>query len=498
MMMNKRIGIFVLVFGVSVASAKAAYRVEATITGAEKTKVYLARYSGANLVNVDSSTFNEKGAVVFADSKATLSGGLYMLRFAIGEEGDDRQQQIEFLVSGKRTFKLKIAANTLNIEKSLQFSLSDENEGFKTFIDGQRRMGRKIQELQDRYQNFQNEQDSIRSIQEQYMALINAERKKMEVLVAKHEGSLMATLIRCTQEPEMPETPIPEDATNADSIRRSQFLEFAKVHFFDNFNLADERIVNAPMLENRMMMFFQQIMRHEPIEDINGCINRLLSKAEQNKTVYRFVLTWLYDRYTDSPIEGHSEIGFYLCNILSDSTKVDWLTDKDKKTLRQNIKKYTLNPIGSVATDLTLQTAEGEFRSLLAIKAHITILYFFNPGCGSCRMTTPVLHKLYNDYKDQGLEVFAVYPDKDTAAWKKYVEESGYTDWVNVWDAEGTADIYEKYSLHVIPQIYVLDEEKKVRYKDVYVDDLDNILYVAFKQISGTTQDEHDEHIHNH
>jgi thiol-disulfide isomerase/thioredoxin len=276
-------------------------------------------------------------------------------------------------------------------------------------------------------------------------------------------------------------------------------LEFAKVHFFDNFNLADERIINAPMLENRMVVFFQQMMLREPVEDINACIDRLLDKATQNKTVYRYVLTWLYDRYTDSPIEGHHVVGMHLCSIMSDSTKIDWLTDKEQAKLKQNIKRYTLNPIGAVATDLMLQTADGEHRSLHALKAPVTLLYFFNPGCGTCRMTTPVLHELYSKYREQGLEVFAVFPDKDTVAWKKYVEENGYTDWINVWDAEGTAGIYEKYSLHAIPQLYVLDEDKKVRYKDIYMNELEGILYVIFSQMQGTTQqDEHIIHNHNH
>jgi thiol-disulfide isomerase/thioredoxin len=497
--MTKRIGFFVLVFGAcAAASAKAGYRIKATVEGAEKAKVYVARYSGMAMINIDSSTFNGKGVATFANAKATLPGGVYMLRFTVDDDEGQRPQQVEFIVSGNGEFKLGISANTLNIEKSLKYSQSEENEGFKKYVDGQRRVGRKVQELQNRYRSFQNEPDSIASIQEQYAALMSAQKEQQEALEAAYKGTLLSTLIRCAQEPEMPETPLPNDATNADSIRQRQFLEFAKLHFFDNFNLADERIINAPMLESRMVVFFQQMMLREPVADINGSIDRLLGKAQQSKAVYRYVLTWLYDRYTDSPIEGHQAAGLHLCSLMSDSAKVTWLTDKEKAKLKQNIKKYTLNPIGSVATDLTLQTAEGEYRSLHALKAPITILYFFNPGCGTCRMTTPVLHSVYEKYRENGLEVFAVFPDKDTAAWKKYVEENGYTDWINVWDAEGTADIYEKYSLHAIPQIYVLDEEKKVRYKDVYMDDLDRILHVAFGQTPPATRHDDDEHTHNH
>jgi hypothetical protein len=45
-----------------------------------------------------------------------------------------------------------------------------------------------------------------------------------------------------------------------------------------------------------------------------------------------------------------------------------------------------------------------------------------------------------------------------------------------VWDAENTANIYELYSLHAIPQIYVLDKDKKIRYKDIDARELGGIL----------------------
>jgi thiol-disulfide isomerase/thioredoxin len=480
--MKKKISLFcALSIMVSVA-ATAAYRIEVTVAGAENVKVYLARYEGVNVVNVDSAKFSAAGKVTFANQKAVLPGGLYLLRF----KPEDTQQQVEFLVSGDSKFDLSITANTLNIEKSLKYAGSAENIGFKAFIDSQQRLGRASQDLQQRFQKFQNSQDSVVAIQQRYMRLMENQKKELAAALVKYKGTLLATLMQSMQEPEMPQLNVPEGAENPDSLRQLQFVAFAKEHFFDNFNLADARIIYAPMYENRLMAFFQQIMLREPVEDINAGIDLLLKKAEAGKPVYKYTLTWLYDRYTDSPIEGHHVVGMHLCRLMSDSTRVDWLTDRDKTKLKQNIKRYTLNPVGSIATDLTLETIDGEIKSLHKINGPYAVLYFFNPGCGSCRMATPVLHEIYDRFKDRGLQVFAVYPDKDTVAWKKYVEENGYTDWVNVWDAEGTAGIYEKYSLHAIPQIYVLDENKRIMNKDVYMNDLEGILYVAFLNVKGS------------
>ena len=477
----KRTILFLTALAGAAAAAQAAYRIEAAVAGAENVAVYLARYEGMRPVDIDSAKFNDKGVVVFAAPKATLPGGLYMLRFT----ADENPQQLELVVSGEPKFEVSIAANMLNIEKSLKYSKSAENEGFKKFLDGNQRIGRKVQQLQQRYQQHQDNPDSIRSIQEQYAALMREQKAHSEAIVAEYRGTFLATLVRAVMEPDMPQFDVPENAANPDSIRQRQMLAFAQKHFFDNFDLADARIVNAPMLDNRMIIFFQQIMRQEPADTINAAIDALLARAQKAQPVYRFMLTWLYDRYTESPIEGHYAVGLHLCGILSDSTTATWLTDREKTKLKQNIRKFRLNPVGAAATDLTLQTAEGEFKSLHSISAPITLLYFFNPGCGSCLATTPVLHEIYEKYREQGVEVFAVYPDKDSAAWVKYVNEKGYTDWVNVWDGEGTAGIYEKYSMHAIPQVYVLDERKVVRYKDIYVNDLEEILQVELKRLNN-------------
>ncbi len=476
--MRKTVLILAVLMGLFATPLCAAYRIEATVVGAERVMAYLARYEGVTPVNIDSARFNEKGVVVLVNAKMILPGGLYLLQFNAGS-----QPYIEFLVSGDAKFDLNIFANTLNIEKTLKYSKSDENEGSRKYIEGQQRISRKMQILQQRFQQLQNNPDSVSSIQKQYIDLMQEQKSQSEAIIAEYKGSFLATLVRAAMEPEVSQFDVPEGSSNPDSIRQCMFMAYAEKHFFDNFDLADPRIINAPILDNRLMVFFQQVMLRESADNIDAAIDELLARAEKTEPVYRYILTWLYERYTDSPIEGHHVVGMHLCELMSDSTKVTWLTDRDKTRLKQNIRKYKLNPIGSVATDLTLQTIDGEFKTLHKVNAPVTVLYFFNPGCGNCRTTTPVLHKVYEKYKDQGVEVFAVYPDKDVAAWRKYVEESGYTDWTNVWDAEGTSDIYEKYSLHAIPQIYVLDENKVVKYKDVYVDDLERVIAVVFSQL---------------
>lgn len=476
--MRKNIFLSLILCVLGAYSAFATYKIEATIVGAEDSMVYLTRYDGVKRVDVDSARFNKKGLATFS-GKDILPGGLYLIRAVTPD-----MPEVEFMVSGEDKFSIDIYANTLNIEKSLKYSKSDENNEFKKYIDFQQNLNRTAAAIQQQYAPFQNDPDSVWSLQLKYEDLRKQQNDFADAIIAKNKGKLVSSLIKAAKEPE-PVYNIPQNSTNPDSVRWFQFLAFAKEHYFDNIDFSDVRLLNTPMYENRLGMFFQQVMIYEPASEIIKSVDLVLNKASVNKDMYKYTLTWLYDRYTDSPIEGHYAVGEYLTEIMSDEKKVDWLTDNDKVKLDRNVKKYSLNPIGSVAADLMLQTPDGEHVSLHKIKAPYTVLYFFNPGCGTCLMTTPVLHEMYEMYKDQGLQVVAIFPDKDKDAWLKYIEENGYTDWVNVWDPEGNANIYEKYSLHAIPQVYVLDADKKVMNKDVHMQDLQGILYVAFSNLNN-------------
>jgi thiol-disulfide isomerase/thioredoxin len=469
----KKILSLICCFTFAVTFAMAQYSVEVVITGAEDSLIYLSRYMGKEKSVVDSLRANKKGKVVFKSKNTTLEGGIYTIS-AGGEN-------IEFLASGAKDFKIGISANTLNVGRSLKFINSKENDEFLKYIVQQNNFARQAQAIEQYYTQFQENQDSMLVMQRIFMVLQAEQSQFAESILKNNPGTLLASLILASKEPPFPAVDsLVGASSNPDSLYQTIVVAFAKKHFFDNINLNDERLIYSPLLDERLSLLFQQLLIYETPEEIIGVVDTLLFRAKPNKKVYRYLLTWLYDRYTESPVEGHHAVGKTLTDYMGDTTAVDWLSNYEKRVLRKNVKRYNLNPVGSIASDLMLQTPEGEPKSLHGVKAPYSILYFFNPGCGTCRMVTPVLNEIFQLFKDQGLQVFAVYPDRDSTEWTNYIEDKKLYDFINVWDPDQSANIYEKYSLHAIPQIYVLDENKKVMSKDIRVDDLHGILRVAF------------------
>ncbi|GHT68010.1 hypothetical protein FACS189452_06840 [Bacteroidia bacterium] len=448
----------------------AQYRINLKIDGAGDSTVYLMRYVERGIEVSDSVRANSKGVAVFTNKTQLLTSGMYIVKAG--------KLEFPFLVSDPTKFELSVNGNMVD-PATLRYSKSKENETFLNYLNLQITYDRKLQEIQQRGQ--EDEENEAIEVQKNkdIDSLLNEQERFVKTTVANNAGTLLASLITASQEPELPEFDAP-DSPNPDSARWRNIVNFAKKHFFDNINFNDNRLINTPVLTTRLAIFFQQILLRESASDIVKSADELLERVKNNKTMYRYVLTWLYTRYNSSPIEGHFAVGKAMTAYMADTTKADWLTPKDKQELEKNIKRYSLNPVGYIASDLLLQTPVGAHKSLHTIEAPYTLLYFFNPGCHSCQETTPQLYSLFQRYKDKGLQVFAVYPDREKEEWVKYINENKYYDFINVWDADETAKIYDKYSLHVIPQIYVLDADKKILYKDVSIEDLQNILFVAF------------------
>jgi len=143
--------------------------------------------------------------------------------------------------------------------------------------------------------------------------------------------------------------------------------------------------------------------------------------------------------------------------------------------VRDRTRKARLNQVGNKAADLNLLNINGEKIRLSELKASLTILYFFNPDCESCLPVTEKLYPIYLKYKNRGIQVYAVYLDRNEETWKKYIAAKGL-DWLNVYDRDGSEQIESKYDIYAIPMIYLLNRDKKVIAKDIPVEKLEKLL----------------------
>jgi peroxiredoxin len=155
-----------------------------------------------------------------------------------------------------------------------------------------------------------------------------------------------------------------------------------------------------------------------------------------------------------------------------------WADQETIKKIRENLYFMENNLLGMTAPELKLESIDSlQSFSLHQVKAKITILLIYEPGCSHCQEYVPALHKeVYEPYKNKGLAVYAVYSMSNWGEWDKFVNEHGLSDWINVWDPTHQSGFKVIYDARKTPAVYVLDKDKKIIAKKVSVEQLKQIM----------------------
>lgn len=146
--------------------------------------------------------------------------------------------------------------------------------------------------------------------------------------------------------------------------------------------------------------------------------------------------------------------------------------DVHKSKYKAHLETAMMNRKGTIATDFAYVTAGGEPGRLHDVLTDYTLLYFFNPGCHDCERVSGIISTSpkINTLIVQGrLTVLALYPDEDMTAWNEHQGENDES-WITARYA--AASERDKYDLPAIPNLYLLDRDKRVLLKDAMVEEV--------------------------
>ena len=106
--------------------------------------------------------------------------------------------------------------------------------------------------------------------------------------------------------------------------------------------------------------------------------------------------------------------------------------------------------------NFVLANLRGDDIQLFEQSGKVVFLNFWATWCGPCREEMPSMQALYDELKDEGLEIIAVnvLEDHDTAS--GFVEEHGFTYPV-VLDRDGKVML--RYGIRAYPTTYIVDRD---------------------------------------
>jgi thiol-disulfide isomerase/thioredoxin len=177
--------------------------------------------------------------------------------------------------------------------------------------------------------------------------------------------------------------------------------------------------------------------------------------------------------------------------------KVKWLDDKQLAKIVDRAKALKYSVCGNIAHNITLPGIDGTtWKSLHDIEAKYTVMVIWESSCGHCKKEMPVLQRIYEEWHDKGLEIYAIGNDFEPEPWLEYLKTTNYTDWIHVSDNplinaqdSAAALIYSRitdleslnfrttFDVFSTPKLFLLDENKKILAKQIGALQLAEMLY---------------------
>ncbi len=432
---------------------------------AEQGKVNLAHYFGNNqYIKVDSAEVQD-GEITFSGEEP-LRGGMYLIVFS-------QEKFFDFIVTGKPNDQfMSITADTADYVGTVKFANSLENDilfNYRRFLKNKSDEARILQAEA----SVRNDAISKQVMQQKMQGLQKQVNEYMASTVEDNKGTFAAKVINANFEPELPtEADIPLLPSGK---KDSTFIfRYYKAHFFDNIDFSDERILRTPFLQTRLDKYFKDLVYQVADSVINDC-DRVLTLSKQNNDVYRYVLWFTTNKYETTEIVGLDAVFIHLAEnfYLKDA---DWLDSTQLAKFRERVGILKPLQTGKVFPDLTVYDLDGKERKVANSNGDYTVVIFYSPDCGHCKDSAPKLVKFYEEYKNQGVQIFNISTDYEPEKIKKFVSEYKTGDLINAWDAKGSYYFRNAFDVYSTPTTYVLDAQKRIVGKRIPVEELGRFL----------------------
>ena len=304
-------------------------------------------------------------------------------------------------------------------------------------------------------------------------------RNYIDNLHKEHQGTFTSNFIYALEYPQVPEAPKNEDG----SIDSTFAFKYFKQHFFDHLDFTDERLLRSNTYHEKVFYYMDKLTLQDP-DSIIKAADYVLALAAQDPELFKYTLSNFTSKYERSEQMGMDAVFVHLAkNYFMKGKADDWFDEKQMAKLSERANALDPLLIGKKAPNIVVKdTAQEKFLELYKVKAKYTIVYIWSPECGHCKIATPKLKKLYEKYKDQGVEVFAVGNEFENEEWIEFIRKHDL-NWINGSDGgDFRSNFRTLYDVYSTPQTYLLDENKKILSKKMSVDSLENILKYYIKR----------------
>ncbi|MBP5319254.1 MAG: redoxin domain-containing protein [Paludibacteraceae bacterium] len=452
-------------------AAKPGLQLQVNVPDLGGDKAYLGHYYMGKLYQKDSIQLDSKGKGAFT-SPENLPEGLYVVYFS-------GSKYFDVLLSEDQHISVQV--DTANMSDGLKFSGAEQTVAFYEYSQFLRQMQKESSALSERLKATEDEKEK-EALTAESKRLNERVQARQNELRTRYEGKMMAVFLNGLLHPDLPEFEIPEGVSNPDSLKTALRYGFFRDHYFDYVDFADERVYRTPYIRSSLDFYVNKVLVQQHDSIAKPAI-RLIERSKADEHCFQNMANYFLDFSVKSHIMGMDNLLVELGYRYYLNGQATWADSTLVSNISKEIRKIEHSLVGMQAPNISLCDTLGRYHPIYDLAGEqITILFFFEPTCGHCKKTTPLVREFYEEYKnDPRLNVIAVYMLDDEKEWRDFIKEYQTESFINVWDPERSSYYWSYYDTSTTPMIYVFDANHKIFAKKVDVEGLKMIAKYELK-----------------
>ncbi|MFN8285373.1 MAG: thioredoxin-like domain-containing protein [Chitinophagales bacterium] len=429
-------------------------------------QLQLLQFYGEEFTAIDSVVIRNDTTILFTVNN--FKEGLYALKFK-----SEKQNQAELILTATDV-KLRVSAayhDIMNGECAIENSR--ENEAYVQLM-------KVIQQYEPLFTEQAAKLERVSFFQPDYKRQMKVIEDNTEYLHQSYDAQLIeverAYPNTFTAEVLVPLNKLP--FRNQSAIWPLQYDGYRALlhdHYFDSVNTNDERLLRHYAYIDKIHVYLSTYT-DKTSDGSRAGIDVVMNSLKENEDVNSFVYTSLLKVFLK-----------YKSEVL-----VNYITEKHPNGCALNLSMEDLSRlsnmqnsmVGSKGRDILLYDVNGKAQSLYeqCKKNKVTLLVYWISWCSRCKKETPELERLYEQYKKQGLGLFAVSVDEKKEEWEKALVVNKLSG-INVSELVPLKEskVLPLYNVTTTPAIFLLDKDGKIMAKNIYGAQLDAEIRKALK-----------------
>ncbi len=446
--------------------AKDGHKIEIKIKDYDAEYCFLTGYYGNKKYIIKDTLFRTKKGLYVIEGDEPLNTGLYAILLP------PKNLPFELMISSENDQHFSIESDTSNLIKNLKIKGSDENSAFYDYLrfTGEKRL--EIDALQ-KEGAAETDEKKKQKITDNVSTLKTAIDKYQNDYINQHKDWLSASMLKASLEVKVPD-PVEEMTEEEESKYR---MYYYRNHYFDNLDFSDDRLLRSPVYFNKIDFFLNKLTYPIP-DSLNNAVDFILEKARANDKLYRYTVFEMVSRYGNSKVVGMDAVFVHIVENYVQGQSFEDIDEDNVAKIIKTAREFKPLLIGKKAPNITMQTLDGQDIKLYDIDADYTVMYIWDPKCGHCKKMAPKMVEFYENYKDKGVEVFAICTkDKEKEQCMEFIESKNFGAFTNVLAMTNQQLYYRlRYRVKSTPIIYILDKNKNIKMKNIGAEHLPDVM----------------------